>query len=61
MTLDNDSATKAIEAYFGSGVFTEEPTWVSVLLDQVTTAYASEDELLHALDLMNLRVEVAGA
>ncbi|WP_292609000.1 hypothetical protein [Nocardioides sp. REDSEA-S30_B4] len=58
MSLDNDTATRAISAYFGSCVFSEEPTWCSVLLDEVTDAFDSPDDLHTALDLMNLRVEV---
>ena len=61
MTLDNDSAAAAIEAYFGNAVFTDEPTWCSVLLDQVTATYGSIDEMTTALDLMNLRVDVNGS
>ena len=58
MSLDNDTATRAIEAYFGSSVFSEEPTWCSVLLDEVTDAFDSPDDLHTALDLMNLSVDV---
>ena len=61
MSLDNDTAAQAIKAYFGSGVFTDEPTWSSVLLEEVTTAFDSAEELVSALDLMNLRAEVGPA
>lgn len=61
MSLDTDTATQAISAYFGPGVFHEEPTWCSVLLDEVTTAFDSPDDLRTALDLMNLGVEIPTA
>jgi len=54
MSMDNDSAAEAIGAYFGTSVFTDEPTWVGVLLDQVTDVYSSTEEMRGALDLMNL-------
>ena len=61
MSLDNDTATQAIGAYFGSSVLTDEPTWTSVLLEEATKAFDSTDELVSALDLMNLRAEVDAA
>lgn len=61
MSLDNDTATQAIGAYFGSSVLTDEPTWTSVLLEEALTAFDSADELVTALDLMNLRAEVDAA
>ncbi|MBF4161064.1 hypothetical protein [Nocardioides acrostichi] len=60
MSLTHDEANSALEAYFGPDLFTTEPTWSAVLLDQVTGMYDSGEELRDGLDLMNLRVE-AGA
>lgn len=57
MSLDNDTATQAIGAYFGSSVLTDEPTWTSVVLAEATKSFDSADELAAALDLMNLRAE----
>lgn len=61
MSLDNDTATQAIEAYFGSSVLTDEPTWTSVVLAEATKSFDSTDELVAALDLMNLRAETGPA
>lgn len=61
MSLDNDTATQAIGAYFGSSVLTDEPTWTSVVLAEATKSFDSADELVAALDLMNLRAETGPA
>ncbi|MCL8026651.1 hypothetical protein [Nocardioides bruguierae] len=59
MSMSNDSAAEAIGAYFGGNVFIDEPTWSTVLLEKASEVYDSVDELLSALDLMNLRAETA--
>lgn len=61
MSLDTDTATQAIGAYFGDSVFADEPTWSSVVLAEATRSFDSPDELVSALDLMNLRAEASPA
>lgn len=58
MSLDTDTATQAVSAYFGPAVLHDEPTWVSVLVDEATSSFDSAEDLQSALDLMNLGVEV---